>query len=368
MRLYPERLVADLSRLPGADHSFLKQLCAGDGAPVRAALARAVGDIGTPFDIRAIELLSSLDNRRFFQGFAETAALHLLHGDGWKLRAMAGPGPRLEVGKGGGPSFSLSVLAFLHQTRPGGDEQTRRRLEAGLARVASRHRFVVLIRRWLPHDADVEPVRRAIEMWLGQVQSGTWEGRYAAYEDDKVALEFCLTRERAKGGESPLALVLGPFAAHRAMEVIEPRVVRELDRHAAGPARGQPLVVACVSDQPWNINDGYLRDFLYGRPNCTLADGGVSTWTFGDNGGPCAFRDPLYSAFSALLLIDREPSRPTTVRARALFNPWARVKLGPADIGVRAFATATEAAEVSAAAAPPTLRWYAGRGEEFPIG
>ncbi len=364
MRLYSERLVADLARLPGAEHSYLKQLCAGDGAPVRAALARAVGAIGSPFDTRAIELLSSLDNRRFFQGFAETVALRLLGDDGWKLRNISGPGPRLEVGRPGEQDFVLTVLAFLHQTRPGGDEQTRRRLEAGLARVASRHRFVVLIRRWLPHDLDVEPVRRAIEMWLGQVQTGTWEGRYAAYEDERVALEFCLTGERAKGGESALALVLGPFAAHRAMEVVEPRVVRELDRHAAGAARSVPQVVACVSDQPWSINDGYLRDFLYGRPSATMATAGVSQWTFDANSGPCAFRDPLYSAFSALLLVDREPSRPTLLRVRAFLNPWATAQLSPADLGMRCFARDSD----DTSRASPTLRWYVGRGEEFPIG
>lgn len=364
MRLYSERLVADLSRLPGADHSFLKQLCAGDGAPVRAALSRAVAGLGSPFETRAVDLLSSLDNRRFFQGFAETAALRLLGDDGWTLRDMVGAGPRLEVARGDGPRFALSVLAFLHQTRPGGDEQTRRRLEAGLARVASRHRFVVLVRRWLPPDLDVEPVRRAIEMWLGQVQSGTWEGRYAAYEDDRVALEFCLTGERAKGGESPLALVLGPFAAHRAMEVVEPRVVRELDRHTGGSARAMPLVVACVSDQPWRINEGYLRDFLLGRPGVTSCSAGVPLWTFDAQGGPCAFRDPLYSSFSALLMVDRDPAHPTTLRARAYLNPWADVPIAPSELGMRCFAR--DADDTSRAS--PTLRWYAGRGEEFPVG
>jgi hypothetical protein len=213
-------------------------------------------------------------------------------------------------------------------------------------------------------------------MWLAQVQSGAWEGRYAAYEDEHVSLEFCLTGEKAKGRQSPLVVVLGPFAAHRSMEVIEPRVVRDLDLHNAGALRDKPLVVACVADQPWQLNDGYLRDFLYGRPSRTLADDLGSSWTFGGAGGPCAFRDPLYAGFSALLLIDRDPARPTELKARAWLNPWARVPVRPSDLAFTAFgpAGADEVASTSGPrttsteAAAPTMRWYVGKREALQIG
>jgi hypothetical protein len=353
MELFPERLVSDLERMPGASHSYLKQLCAADGASVRAGLDAVVTRLGPPMEERAVELLHSLDNRRFFQGFSEVATLAALDGAGWSVRGLHRPGPRIEVVRPGGTPLLVSVLAFLHQTRPGGEEETRKRLIDALSRVASRQRFAVLVRRWLPHDFDPEPVRRAIELWLGQVAGGQWDGRYAAYEDEHIALEFCLTGERARSRESPVALTLGPFFAHRTLEVLEPRVVQELDRHGASPQRQEPLLLACVADQPWALNEGYLRDFLYGRARRISREDGVREVEFGGSGSVCVFRDPLYAAVAGVMLLDRRPATPTAVRARAWLNPWSTCRLTPADLGVPCFAEAPAA--TAAARARPRI-------------
>ncbi|MFN7144151.1 MAG: hypothetical protein ACK4YP_10265 [Myxococcota bacterium] len=376
MELFPERLVSDLERLPGAGHSYLKQLCAPDGSVLRAGLERVVGRLGEPVQTRAGELLNSLENRRFFQGFAEVATLAALEPAGWRATGLHRPGPRIELGRPNGPPVLLSVLAFLHQTRPGGEEETKRRLVEALNRVSARLRFAVLVRRWLPHDFNPEPVRRAIDLWLGQVQNGQWEGRYAAYEDDHISLEFCLTGERATARQSPVALVLGPFFAHRSLEVLEPRVVTELDRHLASPQRGLPLLLACVADQPWALNEGYLRDFLYGRARRISDEDGVREVEFGGSASVCVFRDPLYASVAGLLLVDRKPAAASDVGVRALLNPWATTRLTPADLGVRCFAedpVATAAARARPpiggdAAAPDAatslrvLRWFEGTG------
>lgn len=353
MPLLSERIVTRLSAMPGGEHCFLKQLCGSDGAPVLERLRAMVMRIGEPMESRATVLLSSLENRRFFQGFAEVSVLSLLLRQGWRLTGIHGAGPRLEITRADGAVFTLAVLSFLHQSRPGGDDLTRQRLVEALSRVASRHRFVVLIRRWLPHDLNPDPVRRSLELWLQQVASGTWDGLYAAYEDESLCLEFCLTGERAEANESPLAFALGPYSAHRAMEVLEPRVVGELDRHVAGLFRDTPLLVAAVSDQPWGINPGYLRDFLYGRAALTTCDQGAATWQFGPAGGPCAFRDPLYKAFSGMLMVDRQPARPLELRAEAFLNPWAKTPLSATDVGVRALSATGEPGA-------PVLQWALG--------
>lgn len=378
LELFPERLVADLERLPGAGHSFLKQVCAPDGQPIRERLERLANRQEEPVARRAADLLGSLDNRRFFQGFSELATLGVLQIGGWRARALRQPGPRFELQHLNRPTMLLSVLAFLHQTRPGGEEETRKRLTDALGRVHSRQRFAVLIRRWLPHDFDPDPVRRAIELWLSQVQAGQWEGRYAAYEDDNIALEFCLTGEKARPRQSPVALTLGPFFAHRTLEVLEPKVVKELDRHLASPQRNTPLVVACVADQPWAVNEGYIRDFLYGRASWVACEGGRREVAFGGPPSVCAFRDPVYSAVSAVLLIDRSPAEGVAVRARAWSNPWATVPLSPADLGVRCFAEDPEA--TAAARKLPSLggesggdpvrvlRWHQDLGSRVELG
>ena len=75
MELFPERLVADLERLNGASHTYLKQVCGAEQGPLRESLRKAVNGVSVALRDRAIELLSSLDNRRFFQGFAEVVTL-----------------------------------------------------------------------------------------------------------------------------------------------------------------------------------------------------------------------------------------------------------------------------------------------------
>lgn len=381
MELFPERLVSDLGRLPGAGHCYLKQLCAPDGDVLRAGLERAVARLDEPMRGRAGELLNSLENRRFFQGFAEVAALAALEPAGWRATALHQPGPRIELSRGG-PAVLLSVLAFLHQTRPGGEEETRRRLIDALSRVASKQRFGVLVRRWLPHDFNPEPVRRAIELWLGQVANGQWEGRYAAYEDERISLEFCLTGERAKARQSPVALTLGPFYAHRTLEVLEPRVVAELDRHVASAERHLPLLIACAADQPWAVNEGYLRDFLYGRARRISRENGIREVEFSGSGSVSVFRDPLYASVVGLLLVDRRPAVSMAMGVRAWLNPWATHRLSPADIPFRCFGEDVGATR-EARALPPlggeasadpggaalrVMRWHEGTGPRMELG
>jgi hypothetical protein len=364
MELFPARLVADLQQMPGAGHSFLKQICAPDGEDVRGRLQRLLDGLGPVMQERVAGLLGSLDNRRFFQGFAELSTLAALAPAGWDVASLHTPGPRLELRRPGGAPTILSVLAFLHQTRPGGEEETRKRLLDSLSRVSSRQRFAVLVRRWLPHDFDPEPVRRAIELWLTQVANGNWEGRYAAYEDEHIALEFCLTGEKAKAKQSPVALAMGPFYAHRSLEVLEPRVVQELDRHRTSPQRTMPLLLAAVSDQPWALNEGYIRDFLYGRASRMSFGEEAPEYEFSGPWGACVFRDPLYTTVSGLVLLDRRPVQSSEVRVRAYLNPWAKTPLTPADVGFRCFAEDPEGSARARRDGPAdarVLRWHAAR-------
>lgn len=363
MELFPDRLVTDLERLPGASHTFLKQVCAPDQASLRAGLSRAVHRMNEPLRERAADLLTSLDNRRFFQGYAEVAAVTALEGAGWEPTRLHTPGARLEVRSPMGKPWILSVLAFLHQVRPEGEAANRRALAESLGRIQGKHRFSVLIRRWLPHDFDPEPVRRAVETWLTQVAQDRWDGRYAAYEDERIALEFSLTGERVRRGDPLLAQIIGPFLANRTLEAVEPRVVRELDRHNASTLRDTPVLLACVADQPWALTEGYTRDFLYGRPRAMLRDADESVSLFAPLGSVAVFRDPPYRNVGGLLLIDGQPADRVRLRARAWLNPWADHPLRQRDVGVRAFAEDAAASSRHTAAWAEPLRALAWQGD-----
>lgn len=370
MELFPERLVSDLAGLPGGSHAFLKQICGPDAVGVRRALQGAVDRVGPVYEDRAVDLLGSLDNTRFFQGFAEVASLVPLLRARWRLVGLQSPGPRFELRAPDGRAFHLSVFAFLFQTRPGAEAAARERLVASLQRVTTQRRFVVAVRRWLPHDLDPEPVRRAVEMWLRDVAQGRWQGRYASYEDEHLELEFALTGETVRPGMSPVAFAIGPVLAHRTLEVVEPRVVRELDRYAGSRLRDTPLLVSCVADQPWALTPGYLRDFLYGRPMETVTGPAGTEERFGDQGSVSLFRDPLYAAAAGVMFVDRRVEAPTRARSRVWLNPWSAAPLRPEAFDVPVFAEdpARSAAASTGRRRLRVLRWASSNRDVWELG
>lgn len=338
MSLFSERLVEDVRRLPGARHTFLSQVCSARGQRYRNALEALVQEAG-PLEGRASELLTSLDNRRFFQGYAEVATGVFLLRNGFTLRGVAPPGPLLRVTRGNGPEANVSVLSYIHKSRPAPDRATIRRLVGALNRVGGTERLVVVVHRWLPHDFDTDLVRRAVDRWLSDVEKGLWEGRYASFVDEQqgVHLEFGLTGRQSKRGPR-VCLTLGPFLSQVSMMAVENRVLTDLDRYRLGPHAGTPLVLACVADQPWAIGRAWLHDFLYGRPRRTESwrDGDTHglQLEFDEGAGGSLFRDPLYGDVSAFLWLARDPQDPTVLQARSYLNPWARVPLEAADLPV----------------------------------
>lgn len=339
MALFTDALLADLRAMPGAEHAFLKQLAAPDGAATRAWLEAAVDRVGGAVADRWTDILGNLDNRRFFQGYAEIAGSEVLSQRGWRVNDLSWPGPSLSVRDPDGDPFHLVALGFIKQIRPA-DRQAIERLSRALDRVGSRARIVVLVRKWLPHDFDPEPVRRAIDMWLREVDRSGWEGRYAEYRDEHVNLEFALTGEQAREGQGVVALALGPYDAHRTMEAMEQRIVAELDAWRLSAWSDQPVVLSLVCDQRWDLPQGYLRELFYGKPvrQETHPDEPRFTATFGVEMTPSLFRDPLYRALAAVVLVERPPGEAQPVAAQSFVNPWADHQLAVDALPGRVFA------------------------------
>ncbi len=326
MTLFPDKFIEDIRRLSAARHSFLHQICGPEGRRHRNMLQTLMDELGEPIGSRVGCLLTSLDNRRFFQGYAELATAALLARGPYRVRVLVEPGPILRAKRPNGATLDLTVLSFIHKSRPVPDRATLRRLVEALERIGGNHRILLALHRWLPHDLDTEPVRRAVEMWLAQVEAGTWEGRYATYEDEKISLEFMLSDDRSSGGRRVLASV-GPFLSPASLAAVEPQVLRELEIIRTGPNAGRPLIMVCVADQPWRVTSGYMRDFLYG-PSARIEmfrdgeDHNIEL-EFGGEYSPCLFRDPLYRDLAAFLWLGRDTDDPTALYARCYLNPWA---------------------------------------------
>jgi hypothetical protein len=347
MPVLPEPLRADLLRLPGGGHTLAKQLAADDAAPLRAALDAALDALPAGLGAAVADRVRALHNPRSFQAIAELLTLGALHAGGWSV--TAGGDGLWSVQGPGGAAAEVSVLAFLRQQRPVAEAATRARLARALGRVGSPTRVAVLVKRPLPPGFDPEPVRRAIDLWLHEVDRGGWEGRYAAYEDDRISLEFALTGERATGATGPVAFAFGPFDGHRTLAAIEPRLHHAIDTHRLSAGARPPLLVALVADQPWGIGEGARRELLLGKADRLSAEGAGLEAVVDRSPGPGLFRDPLHEGVAGVLWLARPADRPAAVQAEAWLNPWARGPLPP--LGLRSFAP------VEAGPTRAVLRW-----------
>ena len=253
-----------------------------------------------------------------------------------------------------GELVDVAVLAFARQQRPIADRAVIDRLLRALDRLDSRSRVAVVIRRWLPHDFDPEPVRRAIDMWLQEVDRGGWEGRYAAYDDESISLEFALTGGNCPPDGRVVAFSLGPMDALRTLEAVQAALVVELERwrHAPRPEPTRPLLAICACTQPWGLPRGYLREMLLGKPvQITTGPEGFRVH-YGIEQSPSLLRDPLQRHVQGIGFVDAPVETPERVALRTYLNPWARRQRDPDH-----FASPT-LAPVQVSEEGPILRWF----------
>ena len=354
MQLFSPSILEDVRRIPGARHSFLRQVAEQDGADVREFLSTEASAASNSVGLRWGELLHSLDNRRFVQGLGEVATHAVLRRSGWQVLRSEAPGPVLVFEAPDGREVDVSVLSFVRQLRPLADEAIIHSLVRCLDRLTSRSRIAVVVRRWLPHDFDPEPVRRAIDMWLQEVDRGGWEGRYAAYDDDDISLEFALTGRRAQPGEGVVAFTLGPLDALRTLESVQGEVTTELERwrHARPPGHTRPLLAVCASNLPWNLPRGYVREHLLGKPVLMTTDEEGFAVHYGVEQSPSILRDPLQSGVQGIVFLEYGVQPTGQIRGRAYLNPWARVPRDPSHLALPCLALSHRSE------AGPVLRWH----------
>ncbi|MCB9742694.1 MAG: hypothetical protein H6741_20510 [Alphaproteobacteria bacterium] len=339
MQLFDDQTLRELGSLPGASHSFFKQLCLPSAGPLRARMTEAVDALPGWMAERVRARMRSADNRRFFQGYGELAAARLLQRAGWTLQGADELERVLHVVRPDGEAINVMVLSFLHASRPDLDEAAVKRLRTALSRVSSRMRFAVFVRKWLPPNFNPEPVRQAVDIWLREVEAGRWEGRFAAYEDESVVLEFGVTGKKVGLGESPVIMTLGPFISGRVVGTLERRVIGELDRYRVGKRGLDPVMVMTVSDQPWRTSRGYMREFLYGKPRWMATgdavDGAAWEAAMSEDREPCLFKDPLYRTVSGVVMLERDVADPLRLGGWACSNPLAYYPLSVGELPLR---------------------------------
>ncbi|MEC8191189.1 MAG: hypothetical protein VX127_00535 [Myxococcota bacterium] len=339
MPLYSESLLNNFATAAGCSESILQQMAAGPERAVLAHLGHLYDEVATPVQERWKTSLVNMDNRRFFQGYAEAVSAAFFTRSGWSVVDVCHPKPCLVLRHSDGRELHLVTLAFL---QPEPDPAARTALET-LTRVVNRaeanHRITILVRRWTPHDFDPEPVRRCIDIWLEAIAKGTWHGRYATFEDDHISLEFTRTDTPIRPGEGAVAFLIAPENGLRTMEVIETRLVYEIDTLLSKGGKGTPVMTSLVTNTSWTLPPGTVRSLFYGRPLWQVANGQRSDQRFGFELGsePALFHEPQYAAIAGALMIDRPNDRGPC--GRAYLNPWARQALAGADMACATFSS-----------------------------
>jgi hypothetical protein len=326
MNLFPTECMEALKTHQGSGHPYLQMLSSEAGGRLRKRLSDLASEVSPELQERWAEAICSQDIRRFFQGYAELTTAAFLAAGGWKIIDHGGPGPTLAIERSteeGLRRARVLVLAFIQPGRTSGETESMALMIRSLNRSRSRHRIAVLVRRWHPHEFDPEPVRRAVDLWLRKVARGTWDGSTATYEDDHISLELTLTERTTRTGEGSVAFALGPLDGFHTLEVVESRLVLELETYQLKAPSSDPLIVSMATNAGWALSPGFVRSMLYGLPSWHSANGAAhrQEMGFADRTGHSIFQDPSYAGLSATMLMDHAAGSGPC--ARAYLNPWA---------------------------------------------
>ncbi len=356
MDLFPAARLETLRSHADKGHSYLQVLTSPSGARLRERLSSLADRVEAPLRERWTEAIGSDDTPRFFQGFAELTTMAFLAEAGWQVVDHGPPGPSLLVerqSEDGQPQRArVLVLAFIQPGRTSDETEAMGRLIRSINRARARHRIAVLVRRWHPHEFDPEPIRRAVDIWLRKVARGQWDGRIASFQDDHISLEFLLTDRSTRTGEGSVAFAMGPLDGFRTLEIVETRLVYELDAYQQRAEASEPLIISLATNADWALSPGFLRGMLYGRPSWHRTNGVPHRheMAFAPGSGPALFRDAVYDQVTAAMIMDQQNGRGPC--ARAYLNPWSAQPMTP---GLASCATfGVDRWEDQA----PVMRWF----------
>ncbi|MCA9492679.1 MAG: hypothetical protein KC621_22250, partial [Myxococcales bacterium] len=215
-------------------------------------------------------------------------------------------------------------LGFRLQQHPSGEPEDVARLMRALDAAFASRRYILWIRRPVPAGLDVEPIRRAVQLWLSGLDRGERVESHAVYEDDDVAIDLTVL----DGTGSGRLLTVPPLGALERLARVDASIVEAATR-SEETVGDCPLIVVLSADARWLVSRGYVQQLLYGTPDMVLTER-----TTGDDpslgyeasftaNGRSLFSDPACRRVSAVWWI--EPQEATTLghQLRVLENPWA---------------------------------------------
>ena len=337
MQLYSEALLNELAGKNADVDCILSQMASGPSRQILHHINSLFASAASPVQDRWSESLRSMDNRKFFQGFGEAVSAAFMARAGWRIIDVCSPRPCLVLEHPDGRVLRIVTLAFLKNPPRAVDADARATLARVVNRADSDKRITILVHKWDPHNFDPEPVRRCVDIWLDAIRKGEWTGRCASYEDDHIKLEFRRTDDPIVNGDGAVSFLLAPSNGLHTMDVVESRLVYELDNIMGNAPQDSSFMLSLVTNTSWGLPPGLVRSLFYGRPVWTVADGNPDHRRFGFQLGeePALFQEEQYAGLSGTLIVDHPEQRGPC--GRAYLNPWAHSQLQSSDVACAVF-------------------------------
>ncbi len=346
MPLYSENQLDKFASSGDRNESILRYMAGGAERNVLLHLGRLYEQVASPVKKRWKASLQNTDNRKFFQGYSEAVSAAFMMRAGWSVVDLCEPKQCLIMRHPDGREVRIVTLAFLQPQPRKADKVALETLTRVVNRSQSDRRITILVRKWTPHDFDPEPVRRCVDIWLDAIAKGEWRGRYATFEDTNIKLEFTRTDTPTRPDQGSVAFLLAPENGLHTMELVETRMVYELDNLLSKAEGDANVLVSLVTNTAWSLPPGLFRSLFYGRPIWHATNGHANHQRFGFklDDEPALFQESPYRAVSGVLVVDRPLKRGPF--GRVYLNPWAESKLTSADLVCAAFENQTSEAEL----------------------
>lgn len=288
-----------------------------------------------PDEVRHAVIGGLVDPEQLRWSLGVVLALHRLEAAGATPVGMASDDV-VEMVDAEGVPFGLAPMGVVVPASPLGAPDDVTRLLTALDGIFGDRPYGLHVGRPLPEGMDLQPVARAVRLWLSDLTRGTRHERNATYEDDGIRIDLALFGD---GGGQGRVLTLGPVDALERLHAAERQLIDAMARHEQ-TLGSLPLVIALASDRPWVMPRGYVQLQLYGNPSAVVAQSGdderYEAWFAGR--GSALFHDRTFQHLASLWWVaPRVPSRKDPLRGdvRAYDNPWATVRPSLDGVGRR---------------------------------